>query len=89
MDNRIVCAANRWEDGRIICGARHWDKRMHQVAKMLRDAGAPLPVKHEQGFIDRMGDWHNRKDAWKIAEAAGQIIREVSGAGTLYSENLY
>jgi hypothetical protein len=43
----------------------------------------------EEGFIDQFGDWLDRKEAWKIAEDQGQIRREVSTPGTLYSENLY
>lgn len=48
---------------------------------------------HDQGFIDQFGAFMSRTEAWKVAEAAGQIIRRVDGdavdGGTLYSENLY
>lgn len=48
---------------------------------------------HEQGFIDQHGAFMSRREAWEVAEAAGQIIRRVGGdeadGGTLYSENLY
>jgi hypothetical protein len=47
----------------------------------------------EEGFIDQFGDFHARTEAWKIAEAAGQILHRCGGddtdGGTLYSENLY
>ena len=52
-----------------------------------------LFIKSEQGFVDRFGKFHNREEAWKIAEPAGQIRRRVGGdtinGGTLFSENLY
>ena len=44
---------------------------------------------YEGGFIDQWGNYLNRKDAWVIADKQGQIIKEVSSKGTLYSENLY
>lgn len=47
----------------------------------------------DAGFIDQFGNFHTRTEAWKIAEAAGQIFRRCGGdtvnGGTLYSENLY
>ncbi|MFM0503942.1 hypothetical protein [Paraburkholderia caffeinilytica] len=83
---RIVCAANKkCFTGEIVLGIRHWDAFMHK----LDTEGDPV----EQGFIDNRGNFLSRIDAWKVAEAAGQIIRRVGGddtnGGTLYSENLY
>lgn len=44
----------------------------------------------EQGFIDQHGNFYSREEAWKIAQANGQIIRRVGGdEGRLFSENLY
>jgi hypothetical protein len=44
----------------------------------------------EQGFIDQRGNFVDRKTAWNIAEANGQIIRRVGNdQPVLYSENLY
>lgn len=47
----------------------------------------------EQGFVDHHGIYLDRQEAWKVAEAAGQIVRRVGGdtvkGGTPYSENLY
>lgn len=82
----IVCAANRNQfTGTIILGVRHWDSFMHR----LMTEGGPV----DQGFIDQRGTFLTRTEAWKVAEAAGQIRRRVGGdssdGGTLYSENLY
>lgn len=50
-------------------------------------------IDNEEGFIDQHGNFHTRQQAWKIAEANGQIIHRCGGdtanGGTLYSENLY
>ena len=83
---RVVCAANRHrESGLIICGARHWDKVMRaQVSETEHGTR-----NWEQGFIDQFGDFLTREEAWVVALYEGQIRREVSTPGTLYSENLY
>lgn len=93
---RVVCAANMCPDtGHIILGARHWDESMHIHNGLYRYAGyTDDDVKFsKQGFIDQHGVFMDRQEAWKVAEAAGQIIRRVGGdtskGGTLYSENLY
>lgn len=84
----IVCAANRSKNtGRIICGARHHDTIMREQIKASE--GRDEWVNSDQGFIDQYGRFWNREDAWKIAEKQGQIRRQVSTPGTLYSENLY
>lgn len=87
----VVCAANRWPDGTIILGVRHWDIYMHcAVDGDLGLIDLPAP---EEGFIDQCGVFMDRREAWQVAEAAGQIRRRVGGddkdGGTLYSENLY
>lgn len=50
-------------------------------------------IKSEAGFVDNFGNFLTRTEAWKVAEAAGQILYRVGGdtanGGTLYSENLY
>ncbi|MFC4706080.1 hypothetical protein [Paraburkholderia caffeinitolerans] len=68
-----------------MLGLRHWDAFMHR----MDTEGDPV----DQGFIDNEGRFLGRVEAWKVAEAAGQIVRRVGGdhvdGGTLYSENLY
>jgi len=103
---RIVCAANHYsfkniinqEDDFLIVGPRHNDLTMLNQLKIcevyLNDEGILIEDAHvEQGFIDQFGDFYTRQEAWKIAEANGQIYRRVGGddrnGGTLYSENLY
>jgi hypothetical protein len=89
---RIVCAANFTprDGGVIFLGARHFDGLMRTAigAYFLGER-----VELEEGFIDQFGDFHTRTEAWKIAEAAEQILRRCGGddadGGTLYSENLY
>lgn len=86
---RVVCAANRYEGKRIVLGARHWDSFMRETCAVRGFIG----TSEEQGFIDQMGNFLSRTEAWKVAEAAKQIVRRVGGdtkdGGTLYSENLY
>ncbi len=86
----IVCAAIRFPDGRVIVGARHWDRLMHQQADM---AYRETQGRVEQGFIDQREVFYDRKAAWLIAKANGQIRHRCGGdetdGGTLYSENLY
>ena len=90
MEARIVCAANRFKDGLILVGARHWDMLMHRQMDAIGRDDREQP---EQGFVDQFGAFYSRTEAWKIAEANGQIIRRCGGdtenGGTLYSENLY
>lgn len=86
---RVVCAANRFPGGVLVLGARHFDGVMRQTIKLL----SLTPGSEEQGFIDQAGQFLTRQEAWKVAEAAGQIQRRVGGdtsqGGSLYSENLY
>lgn len=92
---RIVSAANRYGSV-IVPSARHYDPSMH---KLIEYIGRNFLVEmariggEEQGFIDQHGAFLSRTEAWKVAEAAGQIIYRCGGddsnGGTLYSENLY
>lgn len=89
---RIVCAAYKMQDGFTLPGVRHWSPDMRATAQRLYGDRYHLQVDrahHEGGFIDQHGRYYNRQDAWKIAERNGQILKEVSIEGTLYSENLY
>lgn len=106
IGTRIVCAAVnvKWPDGKKIqlVGVRHWDYAMQeQFQKYEIDYGLELLYSDdEQGFLTNEYDptvnnyrFVTRTEAWKIAEAAEQIIRRCGGddidGGTLYSENLY
>jgi len=91
MENKIVCAAIKKNDI-IIAGVRHWDSGMHKLKGIafpdiiMKDA--------EQGFLDNKGDFHNRKDAMKIANKAHQVVYckaydKNGNVKDLYSEDLY
>lgn len=86
---RVVCAACMDLHGLIVCSARHYDPLMHEQIEQIQK-WAVSHGDHAQGFIDQFGVFMSRTEAWKVAEAAGQIIRRVGGDGVkLYSENLY
>jgi hypothetical protein len=90
---RIVCAAIQFGPKLIVCGVRHFDLLMYGCLAAMKPDAAPPLEKPIHGFVDNRGIFLNRQEAWKVAEAAGQIIRRVGGdhveGGTLYSENLY
>lgn len=89
-NRRIAAAANRY-GGYIVVGARHHDimMQMQMMAigyeKLWEFAGGR--DNEEQGFIDQWGIFLTRKEAWVVAEAAGQIRTYEFGHGTLFSEN--
>lgn len=98
--SRIVCAAIRFNVSDaagsrqiIVVGPRHFDGVMRPEVRMLKanaDAFGMNVEEESQGFIDQFGRYYDRKEAWVIANANGQIIRRVGGdTETLYSENLY
>lgn len=82
----VVCAAVRLRQGVVVCGPRHFDATMRKMIEQLRltVTGA------EQGFVDQLGNFLTREEAWDIAKARGQVRTE-NGicCGTLYSEDLY
>lgn len=93
---RVVCAANKY-DFLLLIGARHWDITMrtayHNLPDSLKEMVDSNMENEQQGFIDQWGEFMTREEAWKVAEAAGQILHRCGGdtrnGGTLYSENLY
>jgi hypothetical protein len=91
MQRVIVCAAMRdTKTGKVICSVRHWDELSRQRFNSQEEA---MDFDDEQGFVDNKYQFLTRTEAWKVAEAAGQIKRRVGGdsidGGTLFSENLY
>ena len=98
----IVCAAIRnKENGIIICGPRHGDC-LNSASSIASSSGLSSNI-WECGFVDQDNKFLSRKEAWKIADAAGQIRRptgfehdlgnqrtpNVGDDGLLFSENLY
>ena len=93
---RIVCAANKHkqDENLLLIGARHWDNRMHAQWKVLQQITSYCKLDafdFIQGFIDNMGDFHTREEAFKIATKANQIIEKTGGKNSiqLFSEDLY
>lgn len=84
----VVCAAMLMDDGHIVTGVRHYSPEMRETLRRSYGEGYHRRVTL-QGFVDQQGNFLNRLTAWKVAEAAGQIRREVGTCGVLYSENLY
>lgn len=101
--HRIVCAANRHKDGRIVLGVRHFCPAMIAAIKAYLDWESDEWRGSEQGFVsnDWLADgdvngpgyfWKflTREEAWKVADAAGQIIKDRDWfTGFLHSEHLY
>lgn len=94
---KIVCAALRSKNKvndvpYLILGVRHFDEIMRNQIMLTFDCeDACKNYYWDQGFIDNKGQFHNRKEALKIAEAANQIIKKTGGrqCDDLYSEDLY
>ena len=88
---RVVCAALRAEDGSLLLGVRHYSADMHALIDALPD-GYKFCHRSgdDQGFVDQRGQYMTRREAWNVAEAAGQVRRQgYDGEGVLYSEDLY
>lgn len=97
----IVCAAMLMKDGLIVPGVRHFSPEMRLVLERIYGEDYHLQV-DKQGFVDQMGEFIARVDAWKLADANGQIRRPtgwedgncprkagIGDEGLLFSENLY
>ena len=71
---KIVCAANKYGDF-ILVGPRHWAPTMlNTIHFMSRNAKKYMNSQEEiQGFIDQNGHFLDRKEAYKVAIAAGQL----------------
>ena len=88
---RVVCAAIRADDGVVLLGVRHYSTDMHAQIHARTD-GAKFCHRSgdDQGFVDQRGEYMTRRQAWNVAEAAGQVRRAGhDGEGVLYSEHLY
>jgi hypothetical protein len=97
----IVCAALLMDDGLIVPGIRHFSPEMRIILHRIYGENYHLRVV-EQGFVNQFGEFISRMDAWKLADANGQIRRatgwedgssprqaNVGDEGPLFSENLY
>lgn len=105
----ILCAANWYDDGReyphpprniktgiVVCGRRHHNA-MYTAAALVGRRWPSLREIEQDGFMTSRDRWVDRKEAFQIAKAAGQINwEEVARTGRrdregtdLYSEDLY
>lgn len=103
MKRLVVCAAIRNRETEIvICGARHGNCKNAAIRYKLDS----IPMDSnawECGFVDQNNKFMTRAEAWKVADAAGQIRRprgfernynsqrepNIGDEGLLFSENLY
>lgn len=87
VPERIVCAANKFEDGIIVLGVRHADEMMSWTA---RNIGVTLRST-EQGFYTNWQRFVTREEAMVIAREQGQLYRPdgTHNPDVLYSECLY
>lgn len=63
-----------------------------EIIRALQDVGFDESeiLEAERGFITDEGRFVDRTEGWRVAEAAGQIIRRNENSeGMLYSENLW
>lgn len=87
----VVCAANKYGP-HIFLGARHFDSRM---VESMEHYNIPNMREHHgevQGFVDQYGIFMDRKEAYEVALAAGQIGRYREKGfpkDVLFSEDLY
>jgi hypothetical protein len=91
IQRRVVCSAIRNSSGELILGARHYDSQMRTSIESHKD-GKSFHHRNgkDQGFIDQWNVYMDRKEAYKVAEAAGQILHpEHCTNRELYSEGLY
>lgn len=86
VTERIVAAAIM-QAGRLYAlpaPARHADI----ISTIYAETGRP--VTGDQGFVTDAGRFVGRKQAWRIANAAGQEIAPIACAqGILFSEHLW
>lgn len=94
MEERIVSAAMKMPNNVIVMCIRHSDTHFQIIVDVFSN-GDEITARHlswnsEQGFITNKNRFVSRKEAWVIAENAGQIIRNKDqNVGTLFSEHLY
>lgn len=81
---RIKCAAIINDDGQIYEGPSHCEIGF----RMVRTGACqqPYPGGKSQGFVDTDGNFVSRKEAYKIAVKAGQIVGNPNDGNELFSE---
>jgi len=82
---RIKCAAIKMDGGKIIEGDSHGNIIRYIHVELNRDMRVTTKM---QGFVTESGEFVDRKEALKIAQAAGQIIHKHNPKDVLLSEDL-
>ena len=88
ISERIVCAANKFEDGTIVLGVRHGCEIMLASAKKMCYNNL---LRTEQGFYTNWQRFVSSEEAMIIAREQGQLFRPdgTHNPDVLYSECLY
>ena len=79
MQQIVVCAAirNVFDPTIVVSGARHGNCFNTAILLKVYDVGKELyadeSYRWEDGFIDQDNHFMTRAEAWKVADAAGQI----------------
>lgn len=85
----VVCAAVKLGDVTLV-GPRHLDYVMlQQYRRAFRGEKAPDAEAGEMGFLDQEGKFMDRKEALRVAQAAGQVQNKTEPLDLLFSEDLY
>lgn len=86
----VVCAANKYGP-HVFTGIRHFCPVMRQNMAGWGITALKLKHKEIQGFVDQHGVFMDRKEAYEVAKAAGQINlhRPKNPGDWLCSEDLY
>jgi len=94
-ERRVVCAAIRAADGELLLGIRHYSQDMiNLISQRFDGTKFEHRLDEDQGFVDQHGVFMDRFEAFRVADAAGQITNR-NGCGRdpdgpkLYSEGLY
>lgn len=74
------------ESGIVACGLRHCNCFTVLITLFPDRRYLKTSV---QGFLTSKGRFVNRREAWKIALAAGQVEKEPWEGSQLFSENLW
>lgn len=92
LNEKIICAAIKLEDGRIFYGHRHHNCRdaKYDALSWTHNREQITKIKYEEGFITSQGRFVSREEALVIALQNNQVldISEIRG-DRLYSEDLY
>lgn len=83
-NQRIHAAAVRGSTGFIIVGQDHYDLDMKEQISQRVDGHLFLSKMYRDlGFVDNHGIYHDRNDAFLIAQQAGQLKSDLTSGGKI------